>query len=365
MTIGNAALVLSGGGARGAYQAGILLGLLERGLLPGGPSQFSILVGTSAGSIHATALAAYADRFDQGVVELVEIWRNIRFEQVFRRDVFGLCANSLQWVRDLSLGGLLGGVKPKALLDTAPLEKLLRLIPFHRIPRQIESGRLTALAVPTTEYYSKDSVVFLQGKAGLPTWSKVRARVELAEIGIKHLMASAAIPLFFPTVEMRGRHYGDGCLRNTSPLAPAIRLGADRILAVGVHEQYGQSEQRQPTVADVAGTVLDAVMMDALEVDVAHCRRINESLVANDPEFRRIEVLWLAPSRPFAPLVRKMMHRIPALIRYLLRGLGGDRAAAELASYLLFDADFCTRLIQLGRKDVARREDEIGRFLNP
>lgn len=356
-------LVLSGGGARGAYQVGVLQGLIDCGLVSDGPSDFPILVGTSAGSIHATALAAYADNFARAVDEISLVWSRVKAKDVFRTDLPRLLMSALCWARDLGFGGLLGGVKPKSLLDTSPLPSLLSHIPFRRIARNVEAGHVRALAVPATEYYSNESVIFLQADPQVEGWQKQRARVEKVDIGLNHIMASSSIPMFFPTVQLNGSHFGDGCLRNTTPLGPAIRLGADRILAVGVHEPAGVAEDRTPMVADVASTILDAIMMDAMEKDVAHCQRINENLKGESKDFRKVDVLWLAPSEPIAPIARSLMHRIPFQIRYLVHGLGGDRASSELASYLLFHPEFCGRLIELGRRDVRRRRDEIRHFL--
>lgn len=364
MSYDKVALVLSGGGARGAYQAGVLLGLLEHGFIPAERCPFSILVGTSAGSIHATALAAYADRPARGLREIVDVWSRITARDVFRTDLPWVLRNTLLWARDLGFGGLLGGVRPKALLDTSPMPHLLSAIPFQRIASNIEQGYLKALAVPVTEYFSGESVIFLQGRGELPVWRKERASVERTTIGVRHILASSAIPLLFPTVELDGRHFGDGCLRNTTPLGPAIRLGAERILAVGVQEPMGVAACRRPMVSDVASTVLDAIMMDALEKDVAHCQRVTSGLCGQPSGgFRPIEVMWLAPSEPIAPIARKLMHRIPPMIRYLLRGLGGDTAASELASYLLFHPDYCGRLLELGVAQVRRDRDLISRFL--
>lgn len=357
------ALVLSGGGARGAYQVGVLYGLLERGLVQPGPSPFPILVGTSAGSIHATAIAAWADQFHRAISELFEVWSVLKARHVFRSDLPALALTAFRWARDLGFGGLLGGVTPKSLLDTSPLPKLFSKIPYHRISDSIANNHLTALAVPATEYFSNESVIFLEGREDLPGWKKKRARVERTRIGIQHIMASSAIPMIFPTVQLNGTHFGDGCLRNTTPLGPAIRLGADQILAVGVHEPAGVAETRVPMVADVASTILDAIMMDAMEKDVAHCQRINKNVPDSAKDFRKVDVLWLAPSRPIAPLARELMNRIPAPVRYLLHGLGGDRASAELASYLLFHPDFCVTLMDLGRADVAAQEEKIWNFL--
>lgn len=364
MPISQPALVLSGGGARGAYQAGVLLGLVECGLVGKQAATFPILVGTSAGSIHAATLAAHADSWENAIEEIAEVWSVVRAADVFRTDLRSVSSIAFRWARDLGFGGLLGGVSSKALLDVSPLPRLLAKIPFSRIAGHIEKGHLSALAIPATEYFSNQSVIFLQGQPALKTWRKSRARVEQVPIGVPHILASSAIPLFFPSVEIDGRHFGDGCLRNMTPLGPAIRLGASKILAIGAQEPAGVSQHRVPTVADVAGTVLDAMMMDAMENDVAHCQRINGNLsVLPDGDFRRVEVRWIAPCEPIAPIAEEKMNRLPPLIRYLLHGLGGNRGAAELASYLLFHPDFCNRLIALGREQVHRERRELEQFL--
>lgn len=365
---GKTALVLSGGGARGAYQAGVLQGLVELGLLRDGPIPFPILVGTSAGSLNATMLAASAHNVHRGVEELVAVWSTIRARQVFRTDLVSLGNIAWSWIRDLSFGGLLGRVKSKSLLDTKPLRSLLAELPFEGVTRNVAAGNLEALAVAATDYYSSSSVLFLQGAPDVELWSRVHYQVERTTIGIEHLMASSAIPIFFPTIEIGGRHFGDGCLRNTAPLAPAIQLGAERILAIGVREPYAQTQRfagnyGPPTVADIVGALLDAVMLDAIEVDVEHCLRVNKSLAGGAASpFRPVDVLWLGPAEGFASLAHEMMHRIPPGVRYLLRGLGSDRAMGELTSFLLFDPAFCGELIRMGIRDVRQQADSIRAF---
>ncbi len=370
---GKIALVLSGGGARGAYQVGVLKGLAELGIGATGPSPFSILVGSSAGSINAAMLAACADRFEVGVEELARLWGGIEARQVFRTDVASLGGIGLRWVRDLTFGGAIGHVAPKSLLDTAPLRKLLaKTIPFGDISRNVERGHLEALAISATNLYTTNGVVFVHGAPSAPTWTRIRRHVERAEVGVEHLMASSAIPVFFPSVEIGGRHFGDGCIRNTSPLEPAIQLGAQRVVAVGVRESsprpesVGPKRVQAPTIAQIAGVLLDAVMLDSIEVDVDHALRVNQSVAAHggaaeDP-FHFVDVLWLSPTRSFGEIAAEMADHVPAIVRYLLRGLGGDEATTELVSYLLFDASFCSRLIELGVEDVKRRADQVRAF---
>lgn len=366
------ALVLSGGGARGAYQVGVLRGLIELGVVPAQGPGFELVVGSSAGAIHSAMLAAHADRLGEGVERLERLWSGIEAQQVFRTDLRSLGGIGIRWVRDLSFGGVLGRVAPKALLDTAPLRELLGAIPFEGIDAQLAEGSLRALAIAATDLHSAQGVLFVHGGPELPLWHRSRWRVEHARIGREHVMASSAIPIFFPSVEIEGRHYGDGCIRNTTPLSPAIHLGAQRILAIGVRDPgsefvVGSAAPGPPTVAQIAGVLLDAVLLDAIEVDVEHSERVNRSVIASrarDPEnpFRWVDVLSLRPSTPIAAIARELSHRIPRVVRYLMRGLGTDEATTELSSYLLFDAAFCTRLMELGRADVRAAQGEVLRF---
>lgn len=371
-----AALVLSGGGARGAYQAGVLRGLLEIGAISAGASSFPVLVGTSAGAMNAGALAAFSDSFEDGVRLLESLWGELSPEQVFRTDLRALGFAGLRWMRDLSLGGALGRTSPKSLLDTGPLRALLTdRLPLDRIGPNIDAGRLHAIAIAATDLYTADGVVFVQGAPEAALWQRGQWSVERATIGVDHLMASSAIPIFFPSVHIDGRHFGDGSIRNTAPLSPAIQLGAERILAVGVGRRHAPlrppvPERRAPTVAQVAATLLDAVMLDAVEVDIEHSERVNAGVVRmaagnGAGALRWIDVLWLSPSASIRALAARHIDAIPAPIRYLMRGLGEDDAVVELASYLLFDASFCRTLLDLGRRDVLVRADEILAFFAP
>jgi NTE family protein len=371
---GTTALVLSGGGARGAYQVGALQGLRELGVLEA-EHPVEILVGASAGSLNAAALAASSGSPSDGLARLESIWTELEPSQVFRTDLRSLGRIGASWVRDLSFGGLMRRVAPKALLDTAPLRELLASrLPLAEIEANVDARRLRALAVPATNLHTGDGVMFVDCPVATPLWRRGRWTVERTRIGVDHLMASSAIPIFFPSVEIEGRHLGDGSIRNTAPLSPAIHLGADRIVAIGVR-RAGLSPERArarrraaPTIAEIAGALLDAVMLDAIEVDVEHSGRVNQSVLAAatpDAEhpFRWVDVLWISPSISFREIAAELEHRIPPIVRYLMRGLGPAEATTELASYLLFDGEFCRRLVEIGRADVAARRDEIAAFL--
>jgi NTE family protein len=295
---------------------------------------------------------------------------------VIRTDLRSLSGIGARWVRDLSFGGVFGHVTPKSLLDTAPMREFLsRWIPFPRIDVNLARGTLRALVVLATDLYTSHGVVFVHAGRDVELWHRGRCRIERARIEVEHLMASSAIPVFFPSVEIAGRHFGDGCIRNTSPLSPAIHLGAERIVAIGVRGPDRGAllpseavAHPPPTIAQIAGVLLDAVMLDAIEVDVEHSERVNTSVLAAGADahgpFRWIDILWLSPSRAIGEIAAEMTHRIPRIVRYLMRGLGTEESTRELASYLLFDGAFCGRLIDLGRADVTARADEIRAFFS-
>jgi NTE family protein len=368
------ALVLSGGGARGAYQVGVLRELVERGFLAPDRACVDILVGSSAGSINAAAIAAWSDDLHTGVAGLERIWREIHPAQVYRTDMGSLGRIGARWAWDLSFGGATGHVQPKSLLDAAPLRELLAAhIPFERIAANVADRHVAALAIIATDLYTSNGVIFLDAAPDTPLWTRRRWRIERTPIRVEHLVASSAIPIFFPSVAIGGRYFGDGSIRNTAPLSPAINLGADRIIAIGVSgptpETVTASPLEPPTVAQVAGVLLDAVMLDAIEVDVEHSERVNASVQHHwtgdaDAVFRRVDVLWIRPSHRVRGLAEELAHRLPVVVRYLLRGLGSDASVAELASYLLFDSTFCSKLIDLGREDVAAERERIARFFD-
>jgi len=350
-------------------------GLLDLGMLDRAVAGFDTYVGSSAGSINSTVLAAHADEPAVGVAALEGIWGNLQANQVFRTDVRSLSGIGVKWAWDLTFGGAIGGVTPKSLLDTTPLRELLEeRVPWDRLDAQVESGAVHALAIAATDLYTADGTTFLHGSAATKLWHRRRWRIEPTHIRAPHVLASSAIPIFFPSVEIAGRHYGDGSVRNTAPLSPAINLGAERIVAVSVREPGRTGAvalpTEAPTIAQIAGVLLDAVMLDAIEVDVEHSARVNSSVVAcqtGDPSnpFRRVDVLWLRPSTNLTAIAADLAHRIPAVVRYMMRGLGSAESITELSSYLLFDAAFCQRLIDLGRADVEASRVEIESFFAP
>jgi NTE family protein len=345
-----------------------LQGLQQLGYISAEQQPFDIFVGTSAGSLNCTMLAAYSDRPDLGVQEMSQVWSRLRASQVFRTGAWAVAANALGWARDLALGGLLGRVSPRSLLDTGPMPRLLEQLPWGRLAANLEAGHFEALGVLATNYTTSNGEFFLQDRGQHPLWQRVRYQVRRVPIGVPQLLASSAIPIVFPAVPWEGCYYGDGSLRNTAPLGPAIQLGAERIVAVGVREAGNPAGAarpgRPPKLADIAGVLLDAVLLDAIEIDVQHCLRLNQLAQAPGSNFRPVEVLWLRPSQNLAHLALRLENRIPPVVRYLLRGLGDPVASAELASYLIFDGEYCGLLMEQGRKDVLAREAEVATFFS-
>ena len=369
-------LILAGGGARAAYQVGVLKAIAE--LLPREtPNPFPVLCGTSAGAINATTLAIYATRFHEGVRRLNYVWRNFNVNQVFRADVPGVIANGMRWLLAMVLGGL-GLRNPRALLDRAPLRQLLqRTMPCDRIQQSIDAGALHALSVTASGYSSGQSVTFFQGVSSLSTWRRSRRFGSAANITIDHLMASSAIPFIFSAVKLNREFFGDGSMRQIAPISPALHLGAERVLVVGVRYENPSSARAEsdeyPSLAQIAGNVLNSIFLDSLEADLERLQRINKtiSLISADQlreggvTLRSVDVLVIAPSADLEKIAARHAHHLPSSIRFLLRGLGAfNRNGSNLVSYLLFEKPFCRELIDLGYKDAMHRKEEILRFLD-
>jgi len=369
-------LILAGGGARAAYQVGVLKAVAEM-LPPDCPNPFPILSGTSAGAINATTLAIYATRFHEGVRRLVHVWQNFHVDQVFRADAPGVLANGLRWFAAMMAAGL-GRRNPHALLDRAPLRRLLyRTMPLARIQEAINAGALHALSITASGYGSGQSVSFFQGAPSLATWKRARRVGSAANITLDHLMASSAIPFVFAAVKINREYFGDGSMRQMAPISSALHLGADRVLVVGVRQEDSSAAARveadeYPSIAQIAGHVLNSIFLDSLEADLERLQRINKTirlipahhLRESGVTLRGVDVLVISPSEDLEKIAARHAHRLPRSIRFLLRGLGAfNRNGSNLVSYLLFEKPFCRELIDLGYKDAMHRKEEILRFL--
>jgi len=376
-------LVMTGGGARGAYQAGVLkrIGEIKRVQSQGNP--FPIIGGTSAGAINGSALATGSDDFSRVTKVVAELWANLTPSDIFRCDVLTQAHNSLTWIIDLSFGGVLGGGHAHSLLDATPLRRFLsKHLDCNRIQDNIKRGHLYALAISATNYTSGKSYLFIQGAKGHPMWNRSR-RVTLAtKITVDHICASAAIPLVFPPVKLetpRGTaFFGDGCVRLQQPLSPIIRLGAERVFAIGVRCETSEHQEDEvgegnPSLAQVLGTLFNVMFLDHLASDIEHLERLNQLLESGQispPEgngserMRPLASFVITPSVDLSQLADQHRKDMPYLIQYFVNSLGRDATScADLMSYLLFTSKYTTDLIEVGYNDASDRIDEIEDFL--
>ncbi|HEX9278937.1 MAG TPA: patatin-like phospholipase family protein [Casimicrobiaceae bacterium] len=371
------AVILPGGGARAAYQVGVLravsriLGREQR-------QPFRIICGTSAGAINAATLAVHADSFRRGVARLLRWWSAVQVTDVYRADLASVSLHGVRWLTSVLIGA--GGPKrAAAMLDNSPLGTVLRGdLELARIARQIRDGELRALAINATSYTTGQAVTFFQGSAAILPWQRTRRRGESAVIGIDHLLASTAIPFVFPAGRIGDDYFADGSVRQIAPLSPALHLGARRIFVVAVGQFTGQTptaRQREapsyPSFAQMAGHALSSIFLDNLGADLERMQRLNRVLnlvpsevLERHPEVAHIDALVLSPSRDLGAMAVPYAKYLPAGTRYLLHGLGStEGTGASLLSYLLFDRRYTRALLDLGYRDAMARRDEIDAFL--
>lgn len=372
---GQLALVLSGGGARAAYQVGVLRWLARSHL----DMHVPILTGVSAGAINAAFLASRREDFRMCVEELAHRWSHLTMEEVFRVDSMSLAANVLRLGLKLVSGGAAGASRSHAAVDTKPLWGLIERMldaqgdELPGIDANIQRGALKAISITTSSYTTGQSITWVQG-CGIPQWERAQRKSINVKLGVRHVMASAALPIFFPAVNIDGQWFGDGGLRLTAPLSPAIHLGADRIIAISTRYSQTREEADQPLLngypppAQIMGSLFNAVFLDLFDADALTMGRMNKVMEALPPDLRRdyrtIQLLVLRPSRDLGKLANEYEARLPGAFRFMTRGLGTrETRSNDLLSLLMFQPDYLSRLIELGEADAQARQDEIENFL--
>jgi len=363
--------VLPGGGARAAYQVGVLRAIAD--LFPGEAIPFPIIVGTSAGAVSASVLATQAFRWHKAVDTLEEVWSNFHVHQVFHSDPWRMLRSGLHWGVSLLSGGVLA--PPRALFDNTPLRELLEQhIHFDHLRASVRRGSLQALALCATSYNSATSVAFFDGKPMTDDWNRVQRVGRREALTLDHLMASMSVPFLFPPVMLNGQFYGDGAQRQLWPLSPAIHLGADRLLIIGVRAQEasgvstnGGSIQIAPSPGQLFGYMLDTLFMDQIFANVEHVARLNQvAKIAPQavPDVRKVGTFLMLPSEDLQAIAFRHVKSLPRGLRALLRVMGArGSAGAELASYLMFESTFTRELIALGIKDAFAQREELLEFL--
>jgi NTE family protein len=364
-------LVLPGGGARGAYQVGVLKAISE--LIPEDHNPFPVVVGASVGAINVAMIGCSAGDFKAGIQTLAQLWSRLRTHDVYRTDLASITASAMRWLFSLVSGGRLID-NPKSFLDYRPLAELLeRELDLSRIGQSIRKNQLRAIGISASSYNRGIAVTFVEGHSDVAEWQRARRYGMRCQITVDHILASVSLPFMTPARKVGAEYFGDGSLRLTAPLSPAIHLGADRILVIGIRDLKRDvlpaSPVLYPTLGNLAGYMLDLIFMDNLDADIERLKRINNTLSQIEPQkrtkmpLRKIDVMTVEPSRDLRDIAGRHADKMPSTIRMLMRGIGAWDTEWRLASYLLFEPPYICELIDLGYSDALARCDELSEFL--
>ncbi|GGC73281.1 patatin-like phospholipase family protein [Undibacterium terreum] len=380
-------LILTGGGARAAYQVGVLKAISEILQDDGWHSNtnpFGIICGTSAGAINATALACRTDNFGEAINSIVDVWEHFEAAQVYRADSLGVIRSGARWLSIMSFGWLLNKWRkspPNSLLDNSPLENLLnRMLDLPRLDQALASGALRALAVTASSYTAGHHLTFYQTLEDIEPWVRSQRLAQRDFISVQHLLASSAIPFIFPSVPLnwggRLEYCGDGSMRQLAPISPAIHLGAEKVLIIGagrLSEPPSESTEvaHYPSLAQIAGHAMSSIFLDGLAVDIERLSRINKTLAMLPPELRKmtplkpVDILVIAPSQRLDEIASRHTRNLPLPVRTMLSSIGATEVrGSALASYLLFESSYTKELIELGKQDTYEKRDEVSKFFS-
>lgn len=367
-------LVMTGGGARGAYQVGVSRALYE--IVQKKEKLFEVITGNSAGAINSMYLAANAQNWDMATSNLVDLWKRIKPQNIYDLRAKTLSDLGMKWVSGTMFGGLTQrGSHVNHLLDTKPLRTLIhREMDFSDINENIRKGHLHGVALSTTNYNSGSSVIFYQGHESIKDWSRSDRFSHREDLNVDHLMGSSAIPFFFPPVQIGESYYGDGCIRQTTPISPSIHLGAQKIIAVGVRYPHQEGRMKDlafspfnnPSFGQILGVMMNAIFMDSLETDVERLIKLNRLVSEGKQAFyKTIPILMIRPSRDLGKMTEKLNEELPGVLRYLLKGIGvSDKEGLDLLSYLAFDHSYTRPLVELGYDDTMKMRDEVLKFID-
>lgn len=368
------AIVLNGGGARGSYQAGALRAIYE--IIKKDQNLFDIITGNSAGAINAIFLANKSRDWGDSTQYLVDLWKRIKPEDVFDISSYALSRIGSKWMKGTIFRSSSHRDPFNGILNTEPLRNLLlREVDFKELHHLIQEKFISAVALSTTNYYSGSSVVFFDGDKNLSEWSKFDRFSVRTELRVEHVMGSSAIPLFFPPVKIAQSYYGDGCIRQVTPLSPAIHLGATKLIAVGIRHRRSQETVKElafrtntpPLISQVGGVMMNAIFLDSLDTDIERLEKMNimVAIMGKHSPWRHIPILSLNPSRDLGAMTKTLNNEMPKFLRYFLSSIGiTGQSGLDLLSYLAFDTSYTLRVTELGYEDTMARKNEILSFID-
>ncbi|RLA65885.1 MAG: patatin-like phospholipase family protein [Epsilonproteobacteria bacterium] len=359
-------LVLTGGGARGAYQAGVLSAVAEIAHEEGMKFPFPIITGMSAGAINAACLASSIEEdYRKSFASLENLWATIHCENIYKTDAPSIFKNMFKWLFVLTTGGIDNQGVNLALFNTRPLRKFLkRNADFKKIQQRIQEEYFLGMGITALSYETGHSTTFFQGCKQFMPWDRHQRIGVRSKLGISHVMASSAIPLLFPSEGLNKQFYGDGSLRNLSPLSPAIHLGAEKLFVIGVtNKNSARPSKTLPTLGKIMSVLMDSIFLDSIDYDLERLERVNQLVGSTEESFKKIEAFVINPSENIGQIAKEEEKHLKKFIKFLVNRLGSNEEVSDLVSYILFEPSFTQRLIELGKKDARNQKEEIKKFI--